>query len=1194
MCLTSRPYLYIHSSSNLYRNRITHDVYLGSVELTCFDIHTILAGGVPAIQWFALSHSKHFSKGLIGGQLKVMFNPTRPLLKNSKTATMQVIVKSARDLANSDAFGTASPFARVYWDGNCVGQSLVIEHELSPIWNQKFALTESNEERPSHRCLYVEVWDQSTVNQKTFMGSVEISHSDVSRSLASNTGPVWYPLKRSRFLPPDYRYGKIQGRLELQFKPLIDGDEDAPVTEETKLPHGLQIPIPALPMTSHVKGLHLPDVGSLRSICDMFETAGDYADERYIELMIASFHPTLAQEAVFTVLLGNKQVYKSRFSSLGSWTESPIYLSFEILRHIGSNVRIYLTVIDSVGNETVVGVLQFSINSFLMLPPVTTSLLMTKLIPFMSDTSLQIRSSMRHPVWSKLMRSESAETASVLRSVQIISAQELSEVNDLPPSVSCQLFVGTVKVFETPPVLNSNAPIWSTPPVDISITLDPKADVSMRLVIEHELHQICIGVCPVPLDYLIHPPDKPIDVICIPLTEYKDLKFLVSGSARLRISFPQQKSEMSRSYNYRRNLGWGLSCNALSHNGTPNGIDCGTCFDYTANTAFESDSSVAIIPVGVKADSGVQVVCINRGEPYRNAAAISEHIDDSLRLCMHRLNFKTTLLDLRDANLIAFRNLIDSYICCSDYTLEGTHWLFAQAVMRCFPSAAVITASVTQNYSTIKYRYFAEEIQMREFEFESRKWEEEHGLIAANNKLYPIEECLVIETLSDLHKQPFVTFEGLSRVNFPRLVVPLQQGDPTAGFFMVERLSQYLGGKHEKFLDLEPTKLWLLETGNIFVRATMRKAEDQIQSKLIEYVMRSDSSVMGLLQEICASVLGFIRDCRLVEVWSLTDSDSLFSLAACHTTPRSVQGVTLIINRVEVSRPSIDKDSSNSTQRLLSIESGGLFQHHWLTRQMNRDWVCGRETVLTLQGEPKVNMKISDVDDDFSVLNEFYGTLELHSLAETNVFCTLYDMATSSPAYTARLSCSWLRQNEANETTLNLQDVKGFKLTIHGASGLISKRNNVSAFCEINWYNQLLCRSSVVQNSSEPVWDATFLVPFSNGPSVLVIDLYDMLFLKKGNFLGRVEIPFNELCFPSAGMRTVPLSRASDIPSRQQKFVGGNLTFWSSIVRYAPGEIPFEEIDEEGANKVLSVTVISASGLQKVDLIGSADPFVQG
>ena len=1124
-----------------------------------------------------------------------MFNSNQFVQPTGKFTFVQVVVKTARDLANVDVFSISSPFARIYWNGIFIGQTLVFKNDLSPRWNQKFNLPLPEEVSQPQCCLYVEIWDHSAINHNIFMGSVEVSYTDVMWSVANGAVSAWFPLKRSRFLPPDYRYGKIQGKLELQFGQLSFEDDNAEVPANATL----KTEIPELPVTTSVKSLmndqvlqRYPETSSLYSFYDLLVEKYGYLDGAYIECETLSFHPTLAQEGFFIVTLEGKTILKSRLSELGGWSESPIQFDLQRLRGMYSLIRFYLTVMDSFGRETVVGVLNLSVDSLLLLPSVQTSHLLTKLVPSMCDCSLQLKVSIRHNTWNKILNCDK-KTDSIFRRIRIMSGHDLSEVNGSPPNVSCELFVGSLKRFESSDILKSFAPVWNECVVDLSLRMDPALDVSIRVIHRHMHDRICIGVCPIPIDFLIHPPDEPVDLFCLPLSQYPGFKFLVSGSIRCQISTLLPWTIFSRSYNARNALGLGLAFTTTGEiTNADDDSNYGTCFEYTSNSFLENDGSVVVVPMGSSVEGVMQTIGLKHKHSCKGAVAATELIDNSLRKCILKLHLMEKLRDLRKANFTAFLSLLDGYVHESDYALDGAHWLFAQSILRCFPSSAVITVSVLKGHSRIEYRYFSEETSMASFVVE-QSGDQNQG--STNNFIHPTDHCLVIETFSDLQKRSFVTFEKMSRVIFPRLMIPYRIGDPTAGFFIVERLSQYLGGKSERFMEFENIKVWLSEIGDAFARIISRKEEDLIHAKILQYISRSDSSILGLLHEISSWVLSFITDCRLVEVLSLSDQNILSSVTASQSISKSMPGSTLEIPHIQIIRSAPPSDSGKKLKRLISIDNGDACQHHLMTNNLiNRDsWICNKVTVLKMRPDLNLNLRVCDLDDDLSVLQDYSGSLKFNSLAETEVSCNLLDLASSRTAYTAILSCTWHRQ-KAHETSLNFRDINGFKLTIHSATGLLSKHNRVSPFCEVQWYNEIHHRTTVIQNTTEPNWNETFLLPFTAGPSTLAIDAYDMEFMKKGKFLGRVEIPFNDVCFSSDGKRSLTLSRKSSMPSRLQDSVGGLLTLTVSVVRNDPSDIPPRDLFDEEERDVISVTIFSASGLQRVDIIGSADPFVQG
>jgi len=85
--------------------------------------------------------------------------------------------------------------------------------------------------------------------------------------------------------------------------------------------------------------------------------------------------------------------------------------------------------------------------------------------------------------------------------------------------------------------------------------------------------------------------------------------------------------------------------------------------------------------------------------------------------------------------------------------------------------------------------------------------------------------------------------------------------------------------------------------------------------------------------------------------------------------------------------------------------------------------------------------------------------------------------------------------------------------------------------------------------------DESFVIPFTNSKqSSLCIDVFDTTFIGKGAFLGRVEIPFDQLVSPPPSEFDYALKTKQGLAAKKQARVGGMLTLEYDIERKASAE----------------------------------------
>ena len=146
-----------------------------------------------------------------------------------------------------------------------------------------------------------------------------------------------------------------------------------------------------------------------------------------------------------------------------------------------------------------------------------------------------------------------------------------------------------------------------------------------------------------------------------------------------------------------------------------------------------------------------------------------------------------------------------------------------------------------------------------------------------------------------------------------------------------------------------------------------------------------------------------------------------------------------------------------------------------------------------------------------------------------------------------------------------------------------------------------------VCSADPPPFPSSHLQPTKNSKPTLQIDLYDMNFMGKGPFLGRVEIPWEQLVTPPPGEFDYPLKTKGGLAAKKQSKVGGILTLEYAVVKRTEMVIPETTAGAELAELLLEIPralwlmkapalmlkVECAVNLAKANVFGgSSDPFV--
>ena len=129
------------------------------------------------------------------------------------------------------------------------------------------------------------------------------------------------------------------------------------------------------------------------------------------------------------------------------------------------------------------------------------------------------------------------------------------------------------------------------------------------------------------------------------------------------------------------------------------------------------------------------------------------------------------------------------------------------------------------------------------------------------------------------------------------------------------------------------------------------------------------------------------------------------------------------------------------------------------------------------------------------------------------------------------------------------------------------------------------------KNTLTSTWDESIFVPFAKKRLPVAIEVYEMKFMRKGAFLGRVEIPFDELMHPPSHSIEKKLEQKANMNVKKQGQVGGTLTISHSVeflnVRQATADsnsdVAIREELWSMVNPTVELTIKSALNLAKAN-----------
>jgi Ca2+-dependent lipid-binding protein len=256
-----------------------------------------------------------------------------------------------------------------------------------------------------------------------------------------------------------------------------------------------------------------------------------------------------------------------------------------------------------------------------------------------------------------------------------------------------------------------------------------------------------------------------------------------------------------------------------------------------------------------------------------------------------------------------------------------------------------------------------------------------------------------------------------------------------------------------------------------------------------------------------------------------------------------------------------------------------------------------------------IHVTLYHIDKRAHTLEDWYGKIAFANFKETNMKTSLYTHKNTFANWDVEFSFEWDEESSVSVgSDVKVEDIKLFNLNIRCARDLMPCDGDTSdPFCEIYYDGTMIGKTKYIDKDLNPEFNEDFIVPFSGKKAPLIIDMFDMSMVGKGQFLGRVDIPFDLLITPPPGEFEYPLKIKSGLAARKQQKVGGMLTLaYSMEMRKVEQRIDAAEVAAQDINLLdipqqvwpmkvpaLYLTIHSALDLAKANLFGGgSDPFV--
>ena len=211
------------------------------------------------------------------------------------------------------------------------------------------------------------------------------------------------------------------------------------------------------------------------------------------------------------------------------------------------------------------------------------------------------------------------------------------------------------------------------------------------------------------------------------------------------------------------------------------------------------------------------------------------------------------------------------------------------------------------------------------------------------------------------------------------------------------------------------------------------------------------------------------------------------------------------------SSESITKDSSQMNTFIIagirygSLEQIKIAEYDPISKMYKIDNIH----IFLQHNDRTLYLSLYKVDEYFNIIEEYIGKSNFVTFNETELKVSLsspvpyLSQANNPIKYNVTIAIHWPKKYEfAKISNIN---IKGFKLLIIKAKNLIAtdtSTGNSDPYCEISYNNKVVYKTQIIKKNVSPEWNEMFKIPYDGIMSSLIIDVYDMKFMRRGSFLG--------------------------------------------------------------------------------------------
>lgn len=468
-------------------------------------------------------------------------------------------------------------------------------------------------------------------------------------------------------------------------------------------------------------------------------------------------------------------------------------------------------------------------------------------------------------------------------------------------------------------------------------------------------------------------------------------------------------------------------------------------------------------------------------------------------------------------------------------------------------------------------------------------------------------KSFMIKSYSDLKDKVISIFTLFPLQRFPRITIPLKSGDVSLGFYQIDQFDSYKGGLQNKngLYDEKEIKQWLETLGEMCGDVIYQSKEDCVLDKVLKYSQLWNSNIYKLLSNVIKDSFQVLQGCKMMEILEIDSLKNITSLIESKPISTDMIGSEVILDtlcfsihndpltneplehsRKDISLKSFNHDNDNNevindsdslySDGTLMLESTSSIDHqeeglnpieilvgirYDTTEQLqiaqydlNTNTYSIPKTHVILGIDRIIYISVYHINqEDLNIVAEYTGRANFVTFEEKELKFSLSapvpsECMTINPIkYNGYTSLIWPKKYEF--ISKSNEKINGFKLKIKRARELLAADSGGTSdpFCEVIYHNKVIFQTQIQKKTLSPIFDELFIIPYSGIKSTLVIEVYDMNFMRKGAFLGRIEILHEHLIHGTGQEVEYPLKINEKKNIKKQTKVGGMLIIEYSI-----------------------------------------------